>query len=386
MDVLDDFYARYGRGNAVPETWFAPGRVNLIGEHTDYNGGVVLPCALTVGTTLLVRRGGYMLRFQSANFDLTAEVDPRKPFIAQHDAWINYPLGVMEAFSRRGHEIPAMELLFSGNIPHGAGLSSSASVELAMAVALNDLLDAQLPMMELVKMCQWAENHFVGMNCGIMDQFAVGMGRRGMAMMLQCDTLKYHYAPLQLGDYRLVIANTNKRRGLTDSKYNERRAECEAVVELLRRHFPLTNLSAIGVEQWHAVRHHITDDTLRRRANHVITENHRVEVALQRLTAGDLPAFGELMNASHHSLQHDYEVTGVELDTLAYCAQQVDGVAGSRMTGAGFGGCTVSVVHHEALDEFRRHVATTYEQATGLSATFYLAEPGDGAHKMKSIH
>jgi len=379
-NLKEEFFRLYGDRANEPVLFYSPGRVNLIGEHTDYNGGYVFPCALDFGTYLLVRRtAGQEIRFNSLNFPGEVNVQVALNYMPVPGSWTNYPVGVINEFARKGVGAPAMEMLFTGDIPNGAGLSSSASVEMVTAVAMNELTGAGLDMMEMVKMGQKAENGFVGMNCGIMDQFAVGFGRKDHAINLNCDSLEYRYAPVNLGDRRLIITNTNKRRGLTDSKYNERRAECEKAVELISAHRPIRNLSELTVSDLWMVDSYIPDPVVRKRATHVITENGRTLAAIKALENNDIELLGKLMNESHDSLCNDYEVTGTELDTLVYEGRKLPGVVGTRMTGAGFGGCTVSIVESQHTDEFIRKLGEVYTAKTGLVADFYLPGIGEGA-------
>ncbi len=379
-NLKEEFFRLYGDRANEPVLFYSPGRVNLIGEHTDYNGGYVFPCALDFGTYLLVRRtAGQEIRFNSLNFPGEVNVQVALNYMPVPGSWTNYPVGVINEFARKGVGAPAMEMLFTGDIPNGAGLSSSASVEMVTAVAMNELTGAGLDMMEMVKMGQKAENGFVGMNCGIMDQFAVGFGRKDHAINLNCDSLEYRYAPVNLGDRRLIITNTNKRRGLTDSKYNERRAECEKAVELISAHRPIRNLSELTVSDLWMVDSYIPDPVVRKRATHVITENGRTLAAIKALENNDIVLLGKLMNESHDSLCNDYEVTGTELDTLVYEGRKLPGVVGTRMTGAGFGGCTVSIVESRHADEFIRKLGEVYTAKTGLVADFYLPGIGEGA-------
>ena len=376
------FFTLYGNEASPGQTYFAPGRVNLIGEHTDYNGGYVFPCALQYGTYLLARfNGSDQIRFATANFDQPCSVNARG-FIRQDTKWVNYPLGVMDQLVKRGFEMKGMDLLFSGDVPNAAGLSSSASIEMVTAVAMNDLFDMQFDMIDLIKIGQKAENEFVGVNCGIMDQFASGLGKTEHAVYLDCATLDYEQVPLVLGDFALLISNTNKRRGLTDSKYNERRAECESSVESISKTHPVSYLGELSYERFLDLQHLIPEETVRRRAHHVVSENQRVLDAVKALKQSDLVLFGQLMNASHDSLRDDYEVTGTELDTLVEEARKVDGVVGSRMTGAGFGGCTVSLVRKDAIDRFIVEVGSAYYAKTELKPDFYVGEVGDGARKL----
>jgi galactokinase len=381
--LQEEFFKLYGDRAAEPVLFFSPGRVNLIGEHTDYNGGYVFPCALDFGTALLVRTtSGTQIKLNSLNFKGEVVVPVAFNYLPIPKSWTNYPVGVINEFARKGIHAHGMEMLFYGDIPNGAGLSSSASIEMVTAVAMNELTGSGLEMMEMVKMGQKAENGFVGMNCGIMDQFAVGFGKAGHAINLDCDTLEYKYAPVNLGDRRLVITNTNKRRGLTDSKYNERRSECERAVELISEHYPIRNLSQLTVNDLWMLDRYIHDPVIMKRAKHVVTENGRTLDAIKALEANDIDLLGRLMNESHDSLSDDYEVTGIELDTLVYEGRKLQGVTGSRMTGAGFGGCTVSIVESVHVENFIKRLGEIYLAATGLKADFYLPGIGDGARRV----
>jgi len=381
--ATEAFCERYGESSNPYQIYFAPGRVNLIGEHTDYNGGYVFPCALNFGTYLVLRTNDTEeMRMATTNFPYAKSVSLDK--IKKHNgSWINYPMGVMDQFQKRGFELKGMDLMYSGTIPNAAGLSSSASIEMVTAVAINEMLGLGLDMIDLIKLSQRAENEFVGVNCGIMDQFASGMGKKDHAIFINCDTLDYKTIPMNTGDYKILISNTNKRRGLADSKYNERRAQCEHAVEFLSQAGQISFLGELTQEQFNSRLYTISDDTILRRARHVVSENNRVLLAIQALKKNDLVTFGTLMNASHDSLRDDYEVTGFELDTLVEEARKVDGVLGSRMTGAGFGGCTVSLVHNDATDEFIKEVGPPYKAKTGLQPDFYIAEAGDGARRLE---
>jgi len=386
MDIIsftDKYYEKYGNRNDKPALFFSPGRVNLIGEHTDYNGGFVFPCALNYGTYLLIRKvKGNKLSFSTINFVDDTEVEIKDIFINTSRKWINYPLGVLNEFLKKGIKISGLELLFFGDVPNGAGLSSSASIEMVTAVAINELFNAGFSTLELVKMSQKAENEFVGMNCGIMDQFAVGFGKKDNAIFLNCDTLFFENVPLVLNDCSLIITNTNKRRGLTDSKYNERRSECEKAVELLQAYKPVRNLSELNTGEIHLLEKYIKNPVVIKRAKHVISENGRVVEAVKVLKENDLIRFGELMNLSHDSLKDDYEVTGNELDTLVYEGRKLPGVIGTRMTGAGFGGCTVSIVKKTDASKFISELSVIYRKLTGLEPDFYQPEIGDGAGRI----
>ncbi|MCJ7842240.1 galactokinase [Lederbergia sp. NSJ-179] len=386
LDKLKKEFANvYGDSEGV-RVFFAPGRVNLIGEHTDYNGGHVFPCALDVGTYCLAKkREDRTLRFYSLNFTEKGIMEANLDEIVnkERDDWANYPKGVIDVFQKAGHKLSSgLDILYFGNIPNSAGLSSSASIELATAVMVNELFAFHKEMLDLVKLSQKAENEFVGVNCGILDQFACGMGKKDHAVLLDCHTLEYHYTPFQLEDYALVIANTNKSRGLTDSKYNERRAECERALKQLQKELDIQSFGDLTVDEFEAHKYLIENETERRRAKHAVSENARTLVAVDKLNAGDLAAFGKLMSASHLSLRDDYEVTGKELDTLVEAAWNEDAL-GARMTGAGFGGCTVNLVKKTHLDTFIQNVGASYQEATGLKADFYNVKIGDGAKELQ---
>jgi galactokinase len=381
--LREEFFKKYGDRAANPVFFYSPGRVNLIGEHTDYNGGYVFPCALDFGTSLVVRKtAATEIKLCSLNFTGEVTVPVTLSYKAIAGSWTNYPVGVINEFALKGITAPGLELLFYGDIPNRAGLSSSASIEMVMAVALNELTGAGFQMMELVKMGQKAENNFVGMNCGIMDQFAVGFGKKDHAINLNCDTLEYKYAPVNLDNRRLIITNTNKRRGLTDSKYNERRSECEKAVELISEHHKISNLSELTVRDLWMLDKYIGDEVVRKRARHVITENGRTLDAIRALEENNIVELGRLMNESHDSLCTDYEVTGAELDALVYEGRKLPGVTGTRMTGAGFGGCTVSIVESNHTESFMQKLAEVYHEKTGLNAEFYLPVIGDGARRI----
>jgi galactokinase len=373
-------------GGEVEEVFFAPGRVNLIGEHTDYNGGNVFPCALTLGTYALVRkRNDKKARFYSESFEALGVIEVNIDEIEYNKAhdWANYPKGVIWAFENNGMKIASgFDILFYGNIPNGAGLSSSASIELAMGVVLKDLYNFHINMVDIASLSKEAENQFMGVNCGIMDQFAIGMGKKDCAILLDTNTLKYEYADIQLNGASIVISNTNKRRGLTDSKYNERKIECERALKDLQTKLDINFLCEINEEEFEKNKHLIKDEVCARRAKHVIYENQRTLKAAKALGNKDIELFGKLMNESHISLRDDYEVTGIELDTLVSIAWKTPGVIGSRMTGAGFGGCSVSIVKDEFIDGFIKNVGEEYKNKIGYEAVFYVAQIGDGARKI----
>jgi galactokinase len=380
----EKFFEKYGNRNEKPVLFFSPGRVNLIGEHTDYNGGFVFPCALNYGTYLLIRKiKGNTLKFSTINFNDDSEAEINGLFKNTSKKWINYPLGVINEFIKKGIKLSGLEFLYYGDVPNGAGLSSSASIEMVTAVALNELFSAAFNTLEMVKMSQKAENEFVGMNCGIMDQFAVGFGRKDHAIFLNCDTLFFEQVPIILTGCSLIITNTNKRRGLTDSKYNERRSECEKAVELLQKYRPIRNLSELSTGEIGILEKYINDPVVRKRAKHIISENGRVTEAVKVLKENNITRFGELMNQSHDSLKDDYEVTGMELDTLVYEGRKLPGVIGTRMTGAGFGGCTISIIKKEDSAKFMTALSSVYQKKTGLVPDFYQPEIGDGARRIE---
>lgn len=369
------------------ESFFSPGRVNLIGEHTDYNGGFVFPCALDFGTYAIVRqREDKNFRMYSENFEDLGIIKFNLDNLVydKKDDWANYPKGVIKTFLDKEFKIPnGFDVLFFGNIPNGAGLSSSASIEVLTAVILKSLFNLDIDMVEMVKYCQIAENKFIGVNSGIMDQFAVGMGKKDNAILLDCNTLNFTYVPVKLKDMSIVIANTNKKRGLADSKYNERRSSCEEAVAVLNKNgVNIKYLGELTVEEFNKVKHFIKDEEQLKRATHAVTENERAKVAVEFLKKDDIKTFGELMNKSHISLRDDYEVTGLELDSLVEAAWEEVGTVGARMTGAGFGGCTVSIVKNSEVDNFIKNVGKKYKEKTGLEASFYIANIGDGARKL----
>ena len=381
--VLKKFQELFG-GDGEIRTYFAPGRVNLIGEHTDYNGGHVFPCALTIGTYAAARkREDKKLHFYSMNFEqagiIEAEIDHLKN--QKEDGWTNYPKGIIWALKEKGYTITnGMDVVLFGNIPNSSGLSSSASVEVVTGVIAKDLYGfSQLTMQDIALLGQYSENHFNGVNCGIMDQFAIAMGKKDHAIFLDTADLSYEYAPVILKDAKIVIACSNKKRGLGESKYNERRTECEMALAELQTKLSIKSLGELTEEEFEANKNLIQDSIRMRRARHAVYENQRTIHAVEALRKGDIIEFGKLMNESHISLRDDYEVTGRELDTLVETAWKQKGVIGSRMTGAGFGGCTVSIVKNENVEEFIQQVGDTYRAAVGYTADFYVVDIGDGA-------
>lgn len=382
IDMEKSFRDLFGAEGEV-FNFFSPGRVNLIGEHIDYNGGFVFPCALDFGTYAAVRlRDDNRVNFATLNFDMRVTIDLDNVQYKEEDDWTNYPKGVIHEFQKIGKIIKGFDILYYGNIPNGSGLSSSASLEVLTGVILNDLFDCGHDMIDIVKMSQNAERNFVGVNCGIMDQFAVGMGKKDCGILLDCNTLKYDYVPLKLDGVKIVIGNTKKRRGLADSKYNERRQECEFALKDLQKSLDMEYLCDINVETFEANKSLIKRDVDRIRAEHAVYENIRTIEAKKALETGDLESFGELMNQSHDSLRDLYDVTGFELDIMVEEARKITGTIGSRMTGAGFGGCTVSLVKENAVDFFIKEVGAKYMDKTGLIPEFYVANIGQGAGRV----
>ena len=383
--VLAKFKELFGDEGEIG-VYFAPGRVNMIGEHTDYNGGHVFPCALTIGTYGVARkRDDKKLRFYSMNFEnlgvLESSVEGLKP--EKEADWTNYPKGVMWAFGEKGMKVESgMDLVLFGNIPNGSGLSSSASVEVLTGFILRDMFGFDVTNQDLALIGQYSENKFNGVNCGIMDQFAIAMGKKDNAIFLDTATLKYEYAPIRLENAKIVISCSNKKRGLGDSKYNERRSECETALAELQKVVKINALGDLTEAQFEQYQDAITSPVCQKRAKHAVYENQRTIKAVEALQNNDVALFGKLMNDSHVSLRDDYEVTGIELDTLVEEAWKIDGVIGSRMTGAGFGGCTVSIVKDDAVDAFIEKVGTDYKNKIGYAADFYVVEIGDGPVKL----
>lgn len=382
VEQLKNKFAEVFGPEGESAVYFAPGRVNMIGEHTDYNGGHVFPCALTIGTYGVVKkRQDRKLRFYSMNFEQLGVMESSlDDLVPSKDAdWTNYPKGVLWAFKERGMEVTeGFDLLLFGNIPNGSGLSSSASVEVLTGYILKDQYGFDVTNQDLALIGQFSENRFNGVNCGIMDQFAIAMGKADHAIFLDTNTLDYTYVPLKLDGAKIVITCSNKKRGLGDSKYNERRSECETALAELQKVVDIKSLGELTEEQFEANKDAIGDEVRVRRARHAVYENQRTIQAVEALQKQDLKKFGELMNASHVSLRDDYEVTGIELDTLVEEAWKVDGVIGSRMTGAGFGGCTVSIVEDAAVDRFIERVGAAYKDKIGYAADFYVVQVGSG--------
>ena len=384
--LLQKFKEVYG-GEGDVYTYFAPGRVNLIGEHTDYNGGHVFPCALTLGTYGLARkRTDNKLRFFSVNFEQRGivESDLNDLVPSKKAGWTNYPKGVMWAFEGRGFKIPCgLDILIYGNIPNGSGLSSSASLEVLIGTMLKDLFGFDVTPVDIALIGQYSENNFNGCNCGIMDQFASAMGKKDHAIFLDANTLKYEYAPVVLEDAKIVIINSKVKHSLVDSAYNDRRNECETALKELQSVVDIQTLGDLTEEEFEAHKDAIKSAVRQKRAKHAVYENQRAIKAVKALGENDVETFGKLMNASHVSLRDDYEVSCEEIDILVDLAWATDGVIGSRITGGGFGGCTVSIVKNEAVDNFVATIGATYKEKVGHEAEFYIVDIGEGAHVCK---
>ncbi|PWG51903.1 galactokinase [Ligilactobacillus salivarius] len=369
-------------GEQAEATFFSPGRINLIGEHTDYNGGHVFPCAISLGTYGAARkREDNKLRFYSANFEdlgiIETSLDDLK--YDKKDNWVNYAKGMIYFLKETGHDVDkGMDIFIEGNIPNGSGLSSSASLEMLIGVIAQELFNLDIDRVDLVKLGMETENKFIGVNSGIMDQFAVGMGKQNQAILLDTNTLEYSYAPVDMGNNVIVIMNTNKRRELADSKYNECRSECETAVGELQAKLDINTLGELDAQTFDEYAYLIEDENRLKRARHAVWENQRTMQAQAALEEGDLEKFGRLVNASHVSLEHDYEVTGIELDTLAHTAWKQEGVLGARMTGAGFGGCGIAIVDKDKVEAFKENVGKVYTEKIGYAPAFYIAEIADG--------
>ena len=381
-ELIKEFRNRFHK---EPEKiFFCPGRVNLIGEHIDYNGGHVMPCAISLGTWLAVSRNiDKRFRFQCLNFPETADLHLQESYSKTGKQWFNYPLGVINYFLLDGKNLSGLDMLFCGDLPIGAGLSSSASIEVLMGFALNELFQTGISKTEIALLGKKVENEFIGVNCGIMDQFAVAMGQKDKAILLNCDTLDFEYLPFKTGEYRLVIINSNKQRTLAESKYNVRFTECGAALKLLKQHLKVGNLCDVTQAEFELNQHLIDDPVLRKRALHVISENARVKDAVIALQTGDMAVFGKLMYASHQSLKELYEVTGKELDTIVEFCKTYPGCIGARMTGAGFGGCAITLVKKNRVDDFANDLTAAYKNKIGYAPQVFVSAVADGVREVK---
>ncbi len=383
--ILEDKFIQHFKQQHTSE-FFAPGRINLIGEHIDYSGGLVMPCAITLGTKALVsKREDREVHFYSLNMDDLGVISVNLEDIKydKKDNWVNYTKGMFKKFEEAGFHIKhGLNIAYYGNIPYASGLSSSASIEMVTGVIINDLFEFNLEMLDIVKLAQKVENEFIGVSTGIMDQFAIGFGKKEQAILLNTNSLDYDYIPLELNDNSIVIMNTNKKRGLADSAYNERKAECDSAYDILSKEYDIKFLCDLSSKQLEASKELLSNPTQYRRARHAISENERTLQASKVLKSGDLAKFGKLMNESHISLRDDYEVTGIELDTLAKTAWKQPGCLGARVTGAGFGGCAIAIVKNDQIDSFIDKVGEAYAKKIGYKADFYVAQVGDGAKQI----
>lgn len=385
QELKAEFLKRFSGDEEGIRFFTSPGRVNLIGEHTDYNGGFVFPAALSMGTVIVARpRNDGKFRMQAIDLDIVVEGDIATIQDYKNLEWGNYQFGIADELMKAGYNVVGADMLYYDTIPHGGGLSSSAAIEVATAIAMAMMGGkTEVDNVEMAKLGQKAENNYIGVNCGIMDQFASAMGKKNHAIYLNCKDLSYKLVPLALDGMKIVISNTNKKRSLATSKYNERRSECEQGLELLQTVIPnITCLGDVSYAEFEKHKDVITNEVVRRRVEHVISEDDRVLQSIEALNKGDMVTFGKLMTASHNSLRDNYEVTGVELDTLVEEALKIDGVLGSRMTGAGFGGCTVSIVKDENVDEFIKVVGENYTNKIGYAPSFYVSEVSDGGREI----
>jgi galactokinase len=380
-DIKEEFQKRFQK--KPDHIFFSPGRVNLIGEHIDYNGGKVMPCAISLGTYLAISKNtDKVFRFQCLNFPETAELHLQNSYTKTGKEWFNYPLGILDQVLGLGHSVSGLDMLFEGNLPIGAGLSSSASIEVLITYALDKLFQLNIAKVEIALLSKKVENEFIGVNCGIMDQFAVTFGEKNKAIFLDCDSLAYDLLPFDTGIYSLVIINTNKTRSLADSKYNERFAECGAALKALKKEIDAKNLCDIDMRTFQSYKHLINDSILEKRALHVISENFRVNTAAKVLNEGRLEEFGQLMYQSHESLKELYEVSGAELDKIVEFCKKYNGCIGARMTGAGFGGCAIALVDKSRIDDFTTRLVEFYKGRIGYEPTVFASEIGYGVREV----
>jgi galactokinase len=380
-DIKEEFQKRFQK--KPDQIFFSPGRVNLIGEHIDYNGGQVMPCAISLGTYLAISKNkDKVFRFQCLNFPETAELHLQNSYTKSGKEWFNYPLGILDQVLGLGHPVSGLDMLFDGNLPIGAGLSSSASIEVLMIYALNQLFQLNISKVEIALLSKKVENEFIGVNCGIMDQFAVTFGEKNKAILLNCDSLEYELLPFDTGNYSLVIINTNKTRSLADSKYNERFAQCGAALKALKKEIDAKNLCDIDIQTFQSHKYLLNDPVLEKRALHVISENLRVNKAAKVLNENKLDEFGQLMYQSHQSLKELYEVSGIELDTIVEFCKDYKDCIGARMTGAGFGGCAIALVEKRKMDNFGKSLIEFYKEKIGYEPEVFASEIGNGVRQV----
>ncbi len=385
-DLTGAFVNLYGETKDDVQVFSSPARINIIGEHIDYNGGMVFPAAINRYLYIAIRkRSDTKILYNDIRFPGSYEFDVNDNFVYdKKNDYANYLNGILSQIKSSGHHFDCgFEILMVSNIPAGGGISSSSALECAFAYAVSETFGFKISRIEIAKLGQMSEHEFMNVNCGIMDQFIISMGKKNTAIKLDCATLDYEYAPLELGDYRFVVMNTNKQRKLADSKYNERRSECETALKILQDSgVKIKTLCELSPEDWEKCRGKISDPVLQRRVTHCVSENQRVKDAVSALKSGDLKKLGLLLNASHESLKNDYEVTGIELDTLSETAQKQEGCLGARMTGAGFGGCAIALVHKDSLEAFFSNVQEIYAAKIGYEAGFFACESGDGVSRM----
>ncbi len=385
-ELRDAFVKLYGGNAADVAVFSSPARINIIGEHIDYNGGKVFPAAINRYLYVAIRkRADSKIIYNDARFPGKFEFSVEDDFkFKKENDYANYLNGILSQLKEKGCKFECgFEILMASNVPAGGGISSSSALECGFAYAVSETFGFNLDRVEIAKLGQMSEHNFMGVNCGIMDQFIIATGKKNFAEKLDCATLEYEYAPLDLGDYRFVVMNTNKVRKLSDSKYNERRSQCENALEILKKSGVNINaLCELTPAKWEEVKNFVSDSLLQKRAKHCVYENQRVLDAVAALNAGDLKKLGLLLNESHKSLKEDYEVTGIELDTLAAAAQSQEGCLGARMTGAGFGGCAIALVHKDKVDSFIANVQKTYTDTIGYNAGFFACESGDGVARV----
>ena len=382
-NIKKEFQNRFHK--EAEDIFFCPGRINLIGEHIDYNGGSVMPCAISSGLYLAIAKNtDKQLRFQCLNFPEVAELHLQSSYSKSDKNWFNYPLGIINEFFKNGYTLSGLNMLFCGNLPIGAGLSSSASIEVLTAFALNELFQFDISRIDIASLSKKVENEFIGVSCGIMDQFAVAIGKKHKVILLNCDTLDFEYLPFETNGYALTIVNSNKQRSLADSKYNERFAECGAALKMLRQKLTANNLCDIDIASFELNKHLINNPVLQKRALHVVSENGRVKDAVIALQTGDLAVLGKLMYSSHKSLKELYEVSAKELDTIVDFCKTFNGCIGARMTGAGFGGCAIALVKKEKFEDFKLQLINHYNEKIGYAPDVFASEIGDGVMKLSS--
>ena len=384
--LKEKFIEIYGRTDGEIRIFASPARINIIGEHIDYNGGKVFPAAIDKYLYVALRkRSDSKITYTDLKFPgvFTFDINDIFSYRKEND-YANYLNGILAILKKQGKVIPCgFDALIASNVPPAGGISSSSALECGFAYAISEVFGLNLSRIEIALAGQQSEHEFMNVKCGIMDQFIISTAKRNTAELLNCATLEYEYVPLELGDYRFVVMNTKKKRQLADSKYNERRAQCEKALEILQNSgVKIADLCSLTMKEFEDCGKAITDPLLFARARHCISENDRVLQAVSALKAGNLVQLGELLNASHKSLKDDYEVTGIELDTLADTANAQEGCLGARMTGAGFGGCAIALVHKDKIQNFIANVQKKYTETVGHDAGFFACSSGDGVKEI----